>query len=141
MSALTFDLRALLRGRDAAITHVRAPMVVTPQPLCRRLLHLFDERKLFLHEQVVAHRTVEALDVSVLLRVSRLGVLNSNSLRVRPGLKALADELWTAVASDRLRYAAPFKHLIQNPRPARAQPAFTPRTISITNARKTPCTS
>lgn len=66
MSALAFDLRALLHRRDAAITHVRAPMVVTPQPLCRRLLHLFDGRKLFLREQVVAHRTIEALGGSPL---------------------------------------------------------------------------
>ena len=71
-------------GCYAADAHVRAVIVVSPEPLCGEVLCLLDSLDDVLVQSFVPHRAVIALDVSVLLRLTRLDVLQADILFVRP---------------------------------------------------------
>ena len=60
-----------------------------------------------LREPFVAHRSVEAFNIGVLLWLARFDVLKANAPRHAPGLDSRADVLRAVVAANDLRLATP----------------------------------
>ena len=64
-------------------------------------------------EQFIPHGSIESLDISVLLWVSRLDVEQFNAVLLRPLLVVVADEFWAIVRAYRLWLAAPLNELVE----------------------------
>lgn len=64
----------LLLGRDATECHVRAFVVVSPEPLSGGILNTSNAFEQILAEPVGSHGSVVALDVGILLRLAGLGI-------------------------------------------------------------------
>jgi hypothetical protein len=102
----------LLRGH-AANGHVGAFVIVDVHPLRGVLLHLAYALPLVLAQPLVAHGSVESLNIGILLRLARLDVLQLNAPVLGPSLNALADVLWPVVAADGIGLASPQDDVLQ----------------------------
>ena len=77
-------------------------------------LHFFDGVEEVLIEPVVSHGTIEAFDVGVLLRLSRLDVIDLNLLLGSPAQKRVADVLGAIVTANHRWLATPLDDLFQS---------------------------
>ena len=59
-------------------------------------------------QPIVAHRAVIALDISILLRLSRLDEVDANAAVGGPGQRHGADVLGAVIAANDLGFATPF---------------------------------
>jgi hypothetical protein len=66
-------------------------VIEEPEPAGGVILDLGDRLEQVVAEPVVAYGAVEALDVGVLLRLSRLNVIEPNAVPLRPLGQRLAD--------------------------------------------------
>lgn len=64
----------LLLGRHATERHIRALVVVSPEPLSGGILNISNGFEQILAEPVGSHSSVVALDVGILLRLAWLDV-------------------------------------------------------------------
>jgi len=62
-------------------------MIVVPEPSRGEVLHLVDIIEQVLRQPFIADRSIEALDISVLLRLPRLDVFDPDALALSPGLE------------------------------------------------------
>jgi len=88
-------------------------MIVEPEPAGGIILDLGDRLEQVVTEPVVAYGSVESLDVGVLLRLSRLDVIEPNAVLLCPFGQRLADMFRSIVAADRRWLASPFDHLFE----------------------------
>lgn len=58
-----------------------------------------------MRQPVVAYGPVVTLNVSILLRLSRLDKSDLDTVFLRPARGRVADVLWIVIAADRLRFA------------------------------------
>jgi len=96
-----------LCGCDAADAHVRAIVVVCPEPLCGEVLCLLDSFNDVLVEPLVPDRAVVAFDVGVLLRLAGLDMLQEDVPFAGPFLQLLADVFRPVINPDGTRRASP----------------------------------
>jgi hypothetical protein len=96
---LSCESEFLNRG-DAANGHIRALVVVCPEPVSGSVLHLFDGIEQSLIEPVVAHGSVVTFNVSVLLRLAGLDVGELDATLLCPSLQGA------------LRYSGPLSQRI-----------------------------
>ena len=61
----------------------------------------------------MANRAIVALDIGVLLRLSRLDVFDVNAVRLSPYLEQTTDIFWAVINTNDLRRAPPFDDLVQ----------------------------
>lgn len=66
-------------------------------------------------QPTVAYRSVKALDVSILLRVSWLDITQGYSLLLRPTFKLFAGLFLTIVTADNGGFVPPYDNLLQRP--------------------------
>ena len=92
-----------LYGRDAAEGHVRALVVVCPQPAIGGFLHVLNAVEQPLVEPAITHGRVSTLNVGILLGPSGLDVINPDTAPFHPGQKQATDVFGPAVAANRLR--------------------------------------
>lgn len=90
-------------------------MVVAPHPLRGELLHLVEVAPIILGQPFVANRSVEALDVGVLLRFAWLDVLDANAPAAGPVQQRGTDVLGPVVATNHFRFVTPGHDLRQHP--------------------------
>ena len=108
-----------LGGGYAAYRHVRAFIIVRPEPLGCGFLGFFYSHKHVLIKPVIANRSVIAFDISVLLRVAWLDKYKLYAVLLGPICQGMADIFRAIIpqgqllTSDRLRFAAPFNDLIK----------------------------
>ena len=83
-------------GCYPADAHIRAIIVVSPQPLRGEVLRLLDVFNDVLAQPFVPDCAVVALNVNVLLRLSGLDVLDANALLLSP-FQQLATDIFRAI--------------------------------------------
>ncbi len=110
---LGFQRHTDLVGCFTSQSHVRSVVIVAPQPFSRLILQVFKRRKQVLVEQLITHGTVKAFDISILLRVARLGIPQQNATLFSPLFEVMADVLRPIVRAYDRRLAAPFNELIE----------------------------
>ena len=89
-------------------------MVVAPHPLRGELLYLVEVAPIILGQPFVANRSVEALNIGVLLRFAWLDVLDANALSAGPVQQRGTDVLGPVVATNHFRFATPGHDLRQH---------------------------
>lgn len=87
-------------------------MIVRPNPVRTVVLNFGYRFKQVMPKPVIPYRPVVALDVSILLRVSRLDVVQANTPLFGPQCQLGADVLWAVIAADDLWFSTSFNHLI-----------------------------
>jgi hypothetical protein len=97
-----------LGGCDAADAHVRAVVVVSPEPLRGVSCSLLDGFDDVLVEPFMPHGAVVALDVGVLLRLAWLDVLDGNPMFLGPFHQLFTDVFRAVVHPDGAGLAPPF---------------------------------
>lgn len=105
--------RQFLHGGDAAKCHIRALVVVRPEPTRGHVLYLVDRVEEGSREPGIAYGSVIALNVGVLLRLARLDVLDADTLLLRPGKQSATDVFRPVIAADCSRLATPLDDLLQ----------------------------
>lgn len=88
----------LFRGNPAQ-GHVRAFVIVIPDPSGREVLNFRDCIKAILREPFISHSSIKSLDVGVLLRLPRLDIFHPDSLFIRPLDDRSTDVFWTVVTT------------------------------------------
>ena len=88
-------------------------MIVGPHPLRREVLHLGQRIELVLRQPVVAYSAVEALVISVLLRLAKLDIFDPDALFLGPALERATDVFRPVVAAYNAGLAAAFDDLLQ----------------------------
>ena len=82
--------------------------VVSPEPICCVVLYLHDSCEVVLAQPFLPDRSVVVLDVSVMLRLSRLDVVKCNAAIFCPLMKFMADVLRAIVDAIGLGRPPPF---------------------------------
>lgn len=86
-----------------------------PHPVGRIVLHLLNRLEQVMTEPVVADCPVVAFDISVLLRVSRLDVVQPDASALCPSDEGATDVFRAVIAANELRFVTPLDDLIQCP--------------------------
>lgn len=102
-----------LGGGYSAYRHVRALIIVSPEPLGGRCLGLIDAHKHVLIKPVISDCSIIALHISILLRVSGLDEHERNAVFLGPFGQGIADIFRAIVTADRFRFSAPLNDLIK----------------------------
>ena len=76
--------REFLHRCDPAKRHIRAFVVIRPEPLGCHFLHLLDRIEQRRRQPGIAHGAAIAFDIGVLLRFARLDVVDANAVLCRP---------------------------------------------------------
>lgn len=103
----------MLHWGEPALGHVRAVVIVGPQPPRGEALNLFNAGPAVVGQPFAAHRPVEPLNVGVLLWLSWLDVFDLDSPFFGPVLHHSTDVFRPVVATNRLRLSAPGNDLFQ----------------------------
>lgn len=114
-------------GCDAADAHVRAVVVVSPEPLRSEVLGLLDGFNDVLVEPFVPNGAVVSLDVGVLLRLAGMDVLDRDALFLSPD-QQLATDVFRAVVDP---YGAGFSALFNDPIKAPYHPFGWQREVDL----------
>jgi len=88
-------------------------VIVFPHPLGGVHLNLFKVGPVVLRQPFVSHRSIEPLDVGVLLRLAWLDVLELNAPLLGPGLDGRADVLRAVVTADHPGLTPPSDDLLE----------------------------
>ena len=83
-------------------------MIASPQPAGCKILDPIECFEQVMCQPVIAHRAVIALDISILLRLSRLDEVDANAAFGGPGQRHGADVLGAVIAANDLGFATPF---------------------------------
>ena len=90
-------------------------MIVGPHPLRGSLLHLGQTVPVVLAQPLMPNRSVEPLDIGILLRLAGLNVSQLDTGLLRPGGDGGTDVLRAIVAPDCRRFSPPLDDLLQRP--------------------------
>ena len=85
-------------GGDASECHVRALVIVCPDPVRAVVLNFSYRFKQVMPLPVVMYRAVIAFDVSVLLRVARLNIFQTDTLFLGPSSEFGTDEFGAVIS-------------------------------------------
>ena len=113
---------------------MRSVVIVAPQPLGCLILRLLKRLKQGLIEAFIAHGSVKAFNIGVLLRFAWLDINQHNAFALRPLLVVVADEFRAVVRADELRCAAPLNQLVKVARECAGRNAevdFSQQTFSV----------
>jgi hypothetical protein len=83
-------------------------VIVSPQPAGCKIQDLIECFKQMMGQSVVAYRAAIALDICILLRLSRLDKVDANAAFGGPGQRHGADVLRAVIAANDLGFATPF---------------------------------
>ena len=86
-------------------------MIVVPHPLGSEVSDFIEVLPVILAQPFVAHGSVKALNISVLLWLTRLDVLEGNTGLFCPSLDCGTDIFWTVVAPNDVGSSAPLNDL------------------------------
>ena len=90
-------------------------MIVVPHPARCLILHLIDRIEQLLREPVITNRSIEALDISILLRLSGLNVFDLDAVFTGLCLYRATDILWSVIAPNDPWLPSPANDLLQRP--------------------------
>ena len=96
-----------LRGRGVTQAHIRAVVVVSPEPFCGVILNLLDCCKHVLIQPFMPDRSVVTFDIGVLLRLSGLDMLQGDTSVFGPLRQAAADIFRAIIDPDRVWFPSP----------------------------------
>lgn len=88
-------------------------MIVSPESSSCIFPHLFNGFEQILVKSVIAHRSVIALDIGILLRLAGLDVLDLDLLCLSPSAQCVVDVLRDIVSVQCFRFTTPLDDLIQ----------------------------
>jgi len=100
-------------GCNPADGHVGPVVVVCPEPIYGLFLGLLDGFKDVFLQPFVADGAVVALDIGILLGLSRLDILDVDASFLSSYLKFAANVFRAIADPDYLRFAAPFNDPVQ----------------------------
>jgi hypothetical protein len=103
----------LLGGRTPTQRAVRPLRVVALPPLLTDLASVSQAPEPLDSETLVAELAVEACEVAMLHRPTRINEIQLNAVLLGPDIERLARELWTSIQGDLLGDAVPLEHLLE----------------------------